>query len=211
MVGRDSEDQKASDAGFVSVARLGGPHGVRGDLRLMAFTEDDAAVFAFDELFWGKNYDPVTISRKSQTKDGFVVAIAGIGSREEAEKVKNRRLYVRRDALDAITNADDYYLTDLIGLSVRDRAGMALGYVRSVENYGAEDLLELALNAPIKGFGKIILLPFRRALVPDVDIDAGFVTVDITAWAAVHTGQDVQERDRQDSQADAEKSCDGNG
>ena len=63
---------------------------------------------------------------------------------------------------------DEFYLADLIGLAVVGRDGQAMGTVRTVQNFGAGDLLEIAPPE-----GESFYLPFTREAVPEVDIAAG--------------------------------------
>ena len=42
--------------------------------------------------------------------------------------------------------------------------------------------VELALDAPVAGYGKSILMPFEAAFVPDVDVAAGKVVIALDAW-----------------------------
>ncbi len=61
---------------------------------------------------------------------------------------------------------DEFYLADLIGLTVEDRSGATLGRVKAVENFGAGDILEID-----PGSGRVTFyLPFTRDVVPEVRI-----------------------------------------
>jgi 16S rRNA processing protein RimM len=69
---------------------------------------------------------------------------------------------------------DEFYHADLIGLAVEDRDGKAIGSVVAVHNFGAGDLLEIALA---KG-GDTVMLPFTATAVPRVEIAAGRIVLD---------------------------------
>src|SRR3546814_4823642 len=74
-------------------------------------------------------------------------------------------------------------LADLIGLRVEYVAGQRLGTVRTVENHGAGDLLE------IEGLdGRMLLLPFTRAAVPLVDLAGGRLVAEPPAEVEVPGG-----------------------
>ena len=68
---------------------------------------------------------------------------------------------------------DEFYLTDLIGLEVRDASGATLGRVKSVPNFGAGDLLEIT---PATG-GQTWFLAFTRDTVPELHIAGGWLLV----------------------------------
>ena len=76
-----------------------------------------------------------------------------------------------RDRLPALPD-DEFYHTDLIGLSAVDTGGTDLGRVRAVQNFGAGDVLEVLGR-------KEILVPFTQAAVPTVDLTAGRVVIDL--------------------------------
>ena len=90
--------------------------------------------------------------------------------RNAAEKLVNTRLYIARDRLPPPA-ADEFYLSDLVGLVASAPEGVALGRVAAVHDYGAGASLEIA------GDGAPLLVPFTRACVPEVDIGAGRVVV----------------------------------
>ncbi|MGL5008627.1 MAG: ribosome maturation factor RimM, partial [Paracoccaceae bacterium] len=70
---------------------------------------------------------------------------------------------------------DEFYYSDLIGLAVHDTGGVAMGRVIAVHNHGAGDLLEVQPEGPKAA----ILLPFTKAIVPTVDLNARRVIVDV--------------------------------
>ena len=69
---------------------------------------------------------------------------------------------------------DEYYYTDLIGLTVVDTGGATLGTVKNVMDHGAGDLLEVIMP----GQSDTILLPFTQAAVPTVDLTAKRIVAD---------------------------------
>ncbi|HLN10307.1 MAG TPA: ribosome maturation factor RimM [Xanthobacteraceae bacterium] len=157
----------------VCVARIGAPHGIRGEVRLHAFTEDPMTVAKYGTLEAEDGSRRFAID-KVRPGNGFLVArLAGINDRNAAEQVKNCRLFVPRDRLPELADADDFYHTDLIGLSVVDRAGNDLGTVAAIHNFGAGDLVEVK---PVSG--QTVLLPFTKAVVPVVDLAARRLVAD---------------------------------
>jgi 16S rRNA processing protein RimM len=71
---------------------------------------------------------------------------------------------------------DEFYYADLIGLAVEFPDGTAVGTVRGVDNHGAGDVLDIAVEPAGPG-GAVIAVPFTRAAVPTVDLAAGRVVV----------------------------------
>jgi 16S rRNA processing protein RimM len=116
------------------------------------------------------------------------VRIVGIEDRTAAEALNGVRLHVPRRALPPPAE-DEFYHADLIGLAVRfvdpaaadpaaadpAAARPAGGRVTAVADHGAGTVLEVT---PDDG-GPVILVPFSRAAVPEVDLAGGFLAV---AW-----------------------------
>jgi len=69
---------------------------------------------------------------------------------------------------------DEFYHTDLIGLTVLDTGGTVLGKVFAVQNHGASDLLEVTVD----GGSATILLPFTNEVIPTVDLASGRIIAD---------------------------------
>lgn len=148
------------------VGEIGRPHGVRGLVRLRAFTEDPAAIAAYSPLTDETGAKRFVITLKG----GDIAAIEGVTDRDAAQRLTGMRLYVDRDRLPPAED-DEFYLTDLIGLAAVTEGGEALGTIRAVEDHGGGAFII------VQGAGREHLLPFTRAVVPVVDVPAGRVTV----------------------------------
>ena len=88
-----------------------------------------------------------------------------------AQALRGTRLYVERAALPAIEEPETYYQADLIGLRVEDREGQALGKVSAVHAFGGSEVLEVVAAGAKRG--ESLLIPFTKAAVPLVDLEAG--------------------------------------
>jgi 16S rRNA processing protein RimM len=127
-------------------------------------------------------YTPLTTDRghvfrvfvvKGETQGALVARIEGIDSKEEADALRGVDLWADRARLPRLPD-DEFYHTDLIGLTVVDTGGTPLGIVRAVLNHGAGDILEIQP----KGAPDTVLLPFTRAAVPTVDLATGRIVAD---------------------------------
>ncbi|MBS0248967.1 MAG: ribosome maturation factor RimM [Proteobacteria bacterium] len=157
----------------VLVARIGAAHGVRGEMKFWSFTEDPEAVADYGPLETLDGKRSFEIESMRAAKDHFVVRLSGVADRTAAEKLTNTDLYVPRDRLPPIDEDDTYYHTDLIGLAAVTPEGVALGKITGLFNFGAGDLIEITTPQG----GEPMLLPFTNAVVPDVDIKGGKITV----------------------------------
>ena len=161
-------DRAASSASTtrVLVGRIGAAHGIKGEVRLISFTAEPKAIGAYGPLQDESGTRRFEIAALRPVKDNiFIARLAGVATREAAERLNNLDLYLPRTALPAATD-DEFYHADLIGLAAIDSTGTDIGRVTGVLNFGGGDILEIA---PAGG-GESLLLPFTKACVPSVDL-----------------------------------------
>jgi len=149
----------------VIVGALGGSFGVHGEVRLKSFCADAAAIADYAPLYTEDGRAFAQLVLTGQLKHGFSARIDGIVTKEDADALRNTTLFAERTAMPSLPD-DEYYYTDLIGLTVLDGGGKTLGTVKNVMDHGAGDLLEI--NVPTQS--ETILMPFTQAVVPTVDL-----------------------------------------
>ncbi len=158
---------------LICVGSIGGAFGVKGEVRLKSFTADPLAILDYAPLVTEDGSRDFDLVLTGQTKNGLTARMTGIVSKEDADALKGVKLFAPRDRLPE-TEDDEYYYADLVGLTVFDTGGTALGTVKSVQNHGASDLLEIKLPTT----SATVLLPFTKAAVPTVDIATGRIVAD---------------------------------
>ena len=151
---------------------MAGAFGVKGEIRITTFTEDPLALVRYGAFVRADGAPALTLTGGRLAKGGIVARAAEVADRDQAEALRGLELYVPRTALPQ-TDEDEFYLADLIGLAVRDQGGAALGTVKSVDNFGAGDLLEIA---PPDG-GASWWAPFTKAAAPEVNLAEGWIVV----------------------------------
>jgi 16S rRNA processing protein RimM len=156
----------------ICLGQIGAAHGVKGEVRLRSFTSDPEAIANYGAL---ETEDGRTVEIESlrPAKDCFVAKLSGVRDRDAACALVNVKLYVPRERLPEIDDADEFYHADLVGLAAVDANGEKLGTVIAVHNFGAGDLIELRPEAG----GNTELLPFDAETVPEVDVPAGRIVV----------------------------------
>ncbi len=159
----------------ICVARIGAAHGVRGAVRLWAFTEDPLAVTRYGPLTTKDGARQFEVTHAREAKDHLVATLKGIATREDAERLNGLELYIAREKLPD-TDDDEYYHADLIGLAAVNGANEPIGRVIAIHNFGAGDIIEIAPPQ-----GTTLLLPFTNAVVPTVDLANGRVVIELPA------------------------------
>jgi len=156
----------------VCIAQIGAAHGIRGEVRLRAFTADPLSVTRYGVLETD-NGQRIEIEAVRPAKDMLVARLKGITDRNAAERLTSLRLYVARDRLPE-PDDDEFYHADLIGLAAMTADGASFGSVKAVHNFGAGDILEIESAAG----GTTLMLPFTEAVVPVIDIAGKRIVVD---------------------------------
>lgn len=155
---------------LILVGQVAGGFGVKGEVRVTAYTADPMALLAYGPLLRADGSVGLTLTSARPEKNGVVGRAKEIATKEQADAMRGLKLHVLRDRLPE-PDEDEFYLTDLVGLEARAPDGGVLGTVKSVQNFGADDMLEIA---PAVG-GPTWYLPFTRDAVPDLHIADGWL------------------------------------
>jgi 16S rRNA processing protein RimM len=145
---------------------------LQGEVRIRSFTAHPAAITEYGPLEDETGARLFEIESLRVTPKALSARLKGVTSRDEAEALTGTKLYVPHSRLPA-RKEDEWYHTDLIGISALDREGVAIGSVVAVHNFGAGDLLEIR---PASG-GNTVLMPFTRDTVPEVDVEGGWLRI----------------------------------
>ncbi len=158
----------------VTLGKFGSTHGVRGWIKVYSYTEPlDNILNYSDWMIKSQNQSQtLKITDSKLQNDHFLVKIDGINSPEEAQKLTNSLIEIKREALPEL-EAGEHYWDDLKGLSVMDLNGTLLGTVDHVFETGANDILFV-----IAADGQERLIPYIDDVVKSVDMSNRQITVD---------------------------------
>lgn len=156
------------------MAEIVGVHGIRGFVKVKAFTENPDLLAEGPPLCDSTGEKTFTFTSFQQHGNIFLAQLEGVSDRNAAEKLRGTKLYASRAALPKIKDKNTYYHTDLIGMTAYSEKRDVIGRVLAVANFGAGDLLEIK---PPKGAS--FYLPFTGKVVPHVDIDKKEMIVDV--------------------------------
>lgn len=168
----------------VQLAVIGAAHGIKGEVRVKTYTGDPMDLGSYGLLYdaAGKSYEIVSIR---PAKTVVVVRFAGVDDRNAAEALNGTELYVDHAQLPQDLEEDEFYYTDLIGLTVRDSDGATYGKVSAVFNFGGGDVLEIK-----EGGKKPVLIPFTKVSVPQILMAEGAIVIDPLAAGLVDDGSE---------------------
>ena len=158
----------ATDNGTrVALAAVAGAHGIKGEVRLKLFSDSVDSLACHPRLFVAGR--ELAVHSIKGTPKAAIARFEGIADRSAAEALRGSLVEVERAALPPL-DAGEYYHADLIGLACVDTSGAPLGTVAAVEDYGAGELLDIALPD-----GKRSLIPFRDGIA---DLADGKIVLD---------------------------------
>ena len=167
-------DPASRDDDLVAVGAVGAAVGVRGEVTIVSWTDDPDLRFAVGSVLVTDPADsgPLTVASSRSQGAKLVVRFDGVDDRNAAEALRRTQLFVSAATRPQLSDPDDFYDTDLVGLSAVDPAGEPLGTVTAVEHGAGGDRLVVTRD------GHDHLVPFVSVIVPRVDLAAGRVVVD---------------------------------
>ena len=170
MTGGDATSQFE----VVAVGRVGKAHGIRGDVFVEPWTDAPDERFVEGTVVYAGEDErrPLTVAGSRDHSGKLVVHFAGLDDRNAIEALRGTVLVMPAAARPVIEDPDEFYDTDLIGLAVSTVDGTALGPVTDVLHSPAGSLLV------IDHAGREVLVPFRREVVPTIDLNARTAVID---------------------------------
>jgi 16S rRNA processing protein RimM len=175
-VPRSSSESKPART-QLRVGRLLKAHGLKGALKLELYTDDPDGRFVPGAVFtlqvpesspWhGKT---VTVREFRWMNSHPVVFLEDVDDRSAAESLVRAILWIDQDGAIESSEDDAWYDHQLVGLDVI-RDGETVGRVLRVDHFPAQDLLI------VRSGDREVLVPFVKAIVPEVDVAAGRVVV----------------------------------
>lgn len=160
-----------------------GAHGIKGEVKVKSFAAKPSDIGGYGSLSDAKEkrrFDLSIVGTSDATRGILIARIAGIADRNAAEALKGTELYVARESLPKLTDTDEFYFADLVGLQAVDESGKVFGRVVSVDNYGAGDLLLVSPDGGADADDSFVV-PFTKAFVPVVDVVAGKLVLNLPA------------------------------
>lgn len=158
---------------FVIVGEVTAPHGIDGTVRIYPFTDFPDRLLELKHV-WIDGYDgaqPVDSVREH--KQMMLLRLERVTTRNDAEQLRGRRLYVPIASLNPLSN-DTYYWYQLMGLTVQELGtGRVIGQLhRVIRTGGVHDLFEVTRSAR-----KPLLVPALKTIVKTVDLSEQIMQV----------------------------------
>ncbi|WP_374065753.1 ribosome maturation factor RimM [Actinokineospora auranticolor] len=162
---------------LVLVGRVAKAHGITGELAVDVRTDSPEVRFAIDATVTARLRDgseqPLTVAAARQHAGRLLLRFTQVPDRTVAEGLRGALLLADPAALPPIDDPDEFYDHELAGLSAVLVDGTRVGTVRDITHGPAGDTLVID-----RVDGDELLVPFVRAIVPEVDVRGGRVVLD---------------------------------
>lgn len=168
---------------LLAIARLGRPHGVRGEIRGEALCPP---VLSFEELvtsgsLWLRSRKRplrcLDITGLRPHREVWLMTLKGFEDREAVEELNGDELCMERGDLPELPEGW-YWEADLIGLPVEDRQLGVIGKATGLDQLGAQNVLVVEKASPEGG---VVQIPWVAALVKEIDLEGRKIEVDLPA------------------------------
>lgn len=159
----------APDAGLLLAGEVGKPHGLMGEVYVVAIS-DDPRRFEAGSVLHHEEGRTLTVAASRHHRGRLLVTFEEISTRDEAEGLRGALYVPASEARDLAE--DEFWYGDLVGLRVVDPAGTEIGSVTRVEPGSAQDLLVVETSAGER------LVPLVKQIVVEVRAGDGEVVVD---------------------------------
>lgn len=166
--------QRTSSERMITVGRLHGAFGVRGEVKLESFTEPGRAIAKYqpwilrDARGNERSCDGVRVREGAK---GLIAMLAGVEDKDAADALRGTEVLVPRSVLPPPAPGE-YYWVDLEGLRVVNTEDVDFGNVAYLFDTGANDVL-------VAQGERERMIPFLQPdVIRSVDFEAGLVTVD---------------------------------
>jgi 16S rRNA processing protein RimM len=124
----------------LAIGRVARAHGVRGRVLIAPYNAGSEGLCQARRVWLGER--EFEVDRAQRVTQGYLVALRGVGDRDQADALRGEEVRVDRAELPAL-EAGEMYAIDLIGYQVSDPQGTVRGVVEDVEEAGPQDLLRL--------------------------------------------------------------------
>jgi len=157
----------------LQVARIGKPHGIRGEVTVQVLTDapGDRFVPGTQFIVEPASAGPLTVFSARWNKDILLLAFDEIETRNEAETLRGAKLFIETEEIGADDDDEGWYEHELVGLDIRVGANV-VGKVSGLHTLPVQDLLVVTTND-----GKEVLIPFVEQIVPEVNVGEKYVLV----------------------------------
>lgn len=155
---------------LIKIATLKKPYGIKGWLWVFSETDERESIFSM-QPWWMKTavgFKPLTVQQWRRQGQGLVACFAEIPDRNTAETMHGTSIWVSKDSFPKL-DEDEYYWSDLVGLTVINEQDENLGTIKELFETGAHAIISVMPTAQ-SADNQERLIPWHRDVVLSVDL-----------------------------------------
>lgn len=157
---------------FLAIARVAGPHGLRGEVKANILTDFPERFHRTREVWLGSPPTRFLVQRARPTGRQVILKLEGIDTREQVEAWRGQLVQVPESEAVALPPGQ-YFWHQVIGLEVRGQDQRPLGRIREILQTGSNDVYV------VQGEQGEWLLPATREVIKEIDPERGLVSVEL--------------------------------
>jgi 16S rRNA processing protein RimM len=161
-----------SNINLIEIGCFVGVHGIKGQVKLNSFTEIPESIFNYKEFFLEKNDNVLKLKLISKVKQNLICKIENVETRNEAEKYRGLKLFIKKDSLPKLEESE-FYHRDLIEFQVYNLKKESFGKIQSFNDFGGGLLIE------VKKENKLFYLPVGKDFLEDIDYEQKEVIINL--------------------------------
>jgi 16S rRNA processing protein RimM len=156
----------------IEIGSVSRPHGIQGEVKIQLLAEFVGSLdtTAIARVYLDDAETPTGVRGCREHQGALLLRLDNVLTRNDAEAMRGVRVSLSDDDLPDLEDGE-YYAHDLIGLEVRDDAGVVLGELVDVLATGSNDVYVVARD------GGELLLPAIESCIKSIDFDDGIITV----------------------------------
>ena len=161
-----------SNINLIEIGCFVGVHGIKGQVKLNSFTEIPESIFNYKEFFLEKNDNVLKLKLISKVKQNLICKIENVETRNEAEKYRGLKLFIKKDSLPKLEESE-FYHRDLIEFQVYNLKKESFGKIQSFNDFGGGLLIE------VKKENKLFYLPVGNDFLEDINYEQKEVIINL--------------------------------
>ena len=159
----------------IYLGKITGAHGIKGWLKIQSFSSPPENILNYPSWIINNQgeEDFYSIEQGRKQNNKIVVKLEKIDDRNTAESLINSKIQILRSDLPKLSN-ENYYWSDLVGLSVLNSEEKVIGKIESLIETGANDVMVIITLKDER-----ILIPFvMHEIIKEVSVEQNYIKID---------------------------------
>lgn len=172
--GKAKKTRTKEETTLILMGKIVRPHGIHGELRVVPMTDWPERFESLKSFYLVNEREGdgrwVQAEESRIHGDDIILKLRDIEDRNTAETLRGYELWVSRETLPPLPE-DMYYISDLIGCSVKIMGGRVIGTVKDIHKMAAQDIYVIDID------GREVMIPAVKEFIQQIDIRRGEIII----------------------------------